>query len=86
MLATLIEHRHIVEDDTVEQAHFNAPHRYGRAELLRDSRRHSPSQCRLHGRDMHESDDGEIKAYRHPKNDIYDASESLQAEFIVNVT
>lgn len=82
MLAALVEHRHIVDDDTVEQPHGDSPHRHCRSELLRHRRRHGTPQRRLYDGDMHKGNDGEVKTYRHPYDDIDDASECLQAEFI----
>ncbi len=82
VLAALVEHRHVVDDDTVEQAHVHAPHRHRRAQLPGDGRCHLLSQSRLHGRDMHKGNDGEIKTHGHPNEDIDDAPELLQVEFI----
>ncbi len=60
LLAPLVEHIEVVDDEAVEETEVNVAHRHLCAELLTESLRHASARVRLYKGDMEQGGDDEI--------------------------
>ena len=60
-MALLVEHRHVIYDDTVEQTNVNTAYAYLRTKFFRQGRGHFTSEISLYSRYVHSDGKGDVK-------------------------
>ena len=68
--ALLVDQRHVINDQAIEQAHINTPHRDWGAQLRRKGLSQPMSNERLSHGDIYHDDNDHVQAYQSPYNRI----------------